>query len=83
MEARCKHGPHRVVAPEQPTSQIKELRVGPYVATSCLVTLSQSDRILGKPPVLFTDLIEEKENWSPESMSVHDVSAIGRLHIDI
>lgn len=60
---------------------IKELGVGPCVPNSCLVILSQSHRILGKPPVLFTDLTEGKENWPLEPMSMHDISA--RLHIDI
>lgn len=51
--------------------------------TSGLVTLSQGDRILEKSPVLFTDLIEEKENWSLEPILVRDIPVIGRLLVDM
>ena len=71
------------MAPEQPAPLIKELEVGPYVPTSCLVTSSQSDRVLGQPHVLFTDLTEEKENWSLEPMPMCDIPAIGRLLVDM
>lgn len=71
------------MAPEQPSPLIKELEVGPYVPTSCLVTPTQSDRVLEKPPLLFTDLTEEKENWSLEPMPVRDIPAIGRLLVDM
>lgn len=57
--------------------------MGPCVPSSCLVTLSQGDRDLGKSPVLFTDLIEEKENWSLEPIPVRDIPVIGRLLVDI
>lgn len=57
--------------------------MGPYVPISCLVTLSQGDRVLEKPPVLFTDLTEEKENWSLEPMPVRDIPTISRMLVDV
>lgn len=71
------------MAPEQPSPLNKESELGPCVPTSSLVTLSQGDRILEKSPVLFTDLIEEKENWSLEPMPVRDIPVIGRLLVDM